>query len=173
MAPLYADVRAYCSRVKMYCKRARLLSSHPRLSLSLSLSLHAQEGIWSQFVSLFYFFIGLICNFNPEQMCARFTPFLHGVIHYFCCDCSRLQSSAFTSFPGGFPFRKWNKPLGTNLLFLRSAAVFFILNVKKSREYVTRVATLICNLTRTFLEFNETFTKIRFNHNRCYLLHMR
>ena len=106
-------------------------------------------------------------------MCARFTPFLHGVIHYFCCDCSRLQSSAFTSFPGGFPFRKWNKPLGTNLLFLRSAAVFFILNVKKSREYVTRVATLVCNLTRTFLEFNETFTKIRFNRNRCYLLHMR
>ena len=28
---LYADVRAYCSHVKMYCKRARLLSSHPRL----------------------------------------------------------------------------------------------------------------------------------------------
>ena len=31
MAPLYADVRAYCSHVKTYCKRARLLSSHPRL----------------------------------------------------------------------------------------------------------------------------------------------
>ena len=31
VAPLYADVRAYCSHVKMYCKRARLLSSHPRL----------------------------------------------------------------------------------------------------------------------------------------------
>ena len=28
---MYADVRAYCSHVKMYCKRARLLSSHPRL----------------------------------------------------------------------------------------------------------------------------------------------
>ena len=26
-----ADVRAYCSHVKMYCKRARLLSSHPLL----------------------------------------------------------------------------------------------------------------------------------------------
>ena len=31
MAPLYADVRAYCSHVKMYCKKAPLLSSHPRL----------------------------------------------------------------------------------------------------------------------------------------------
>ena len=31
VAPLYADVRAYCSHVKTYCKRARLLSSHPRL----------------------------------------------------------------------------------------------------------------------------------------------
>ena len=31
MAPLYADVRAYCSHVKTYCKRARLLSSHPQL----------------------------------------------------------------------------------------------------------------------------------------------
>ena len=31
VAPLFADVRAYCSYVKMYCKRARLLSSHPRL----------------------------------------------------------------------------------------------------------------------------------------------
>ena len=31
VALLYADVRAYCSHVKMYCKRARLLSSHPLL----------------------------------------------------------------------------------------------------------------------------------------------
>ena len=31
MAPLYADVWAYCSHVKIYCKRACLLSSHPRL----------------------------------------------------------------------------------------------------------------------------------------------
>ena len=31
MAFSYADVRAYCSHVKMYCKRVRLLSSHPRL----------------------------------------------------------------------------------------------------------------------------------------------
>ena len=31
VAPLYADVRAYCSHVKMYCKRVRLLSSYPRL----------------------------------------------------------------------------------------------------------------------------------------------
>ena len=31
MAPLYVDVRAYCSHVKMYCKRVCLLSSHPRL----------------------------------------------------------------------------------------------------------------------------------------------
>ena len=30
MALLYADVRAYFSHVKMYRKRARLLSSHPR-----------------------------------------------------------------------------------------------------------------------------------------------
>jgi len=28
---VYADVRAYCSHVKIYCMRARLLSSHPRL----------------------------------------------------------------------------------------------------------------------------------------------
>ena len=38
MAPLYADVRAYCSHVKMYCKRTRLLSSHPRLSLLFTFS---------------------------------------------------------------------------------------------------------------------------------------
>ena len=31
VVPLHADVRAYCSHVKMCCKRARLLSSHPRL----------------------------------------------------------------------------------------------------------------------------------------------
>ena len=31
MAPLYANVPAYCSHVKMYCKRARLLFSNPRL----------------------------------------------------------------------------------------------------------------------------------------------
>ena len=31
VVPLYADARAYCSHVKMYCKRARLLSSHPWL----------------------------------------------------------------------------------------------------------------------------------------------
>ena len=36
MAPLYADVPAYCSHVKMYCKRARLLFSHPRLSSFLN-----------------------------------------------------------------------------------------------------------------------------------------
>ena len=34
VAPLYADIRAYCSHVKMYGKRARLLSSHPRLFIS-------------------------------------------------------------------------------------------------------------------------------------------
>ena len=32
----YADVRAYCSHVIMYCKRTRLLSSHPRLFIHLS-----------------------------------------------------------------------------------------------------------------------------------------
>ena len=32
VVPLYGDVRAYCSHVKMYCKRACLLSSHPLLS---------------------------------------------------------------------------------------------------------------------------------------------
>ena len=31
VAPLYADVRAYCSHVNMYCRRERLLSSHPWL----------------------------------------------------------------------------------------------------------------------------------------------
>ena len=34
VAPLYVDVRAYPSHVKMYCKRACLLSSHPRLFIS-------------------------------------------------------------------------------------------------------------------------------------------
>ena len=34
MALLYADIRAYCSHVKMYGKRARLLSSHPQLFIS-------------------------------------------------------------------------------------------------------------------------------------------
>ena len=36
--PKYADVRAYCSHVKMYCKRARLLSCHPRFFISLIIS---------------------------------------------------------------------------------------------------------------------------------------
>ena len=31
VAPLCADVRAYCSHVNIYCKRERLLSSHPWL----------------------------------------------------------------------------------------------------------------------------------------------
>ena len=31
-----ADVWAYCSHVKMFCKRTRLLSSHPRLFIHLS-----------------------------------------------------------------------------------------------------------------------------------------
>ena len=35
VAPLYSNFRAYCSHVKMFCKRARLLSSHPRLFISL------------------------------------------------------------------------------------------------------------------------------------------
>ena len=120
---------------------------------------HAQEGIWSQVVLLFYFCFGLLSNFNSEQRCARFTPFLHGVIDYFCCDCSRLQSSAFTSFPQRFPVRKWDKPLETNLLFLRSAALLFILNVKESHEHVQQ---LICNLTRSSLVFQlQPLTKIR------------
>ena len=36
VAPLYANVPAYCSHVKMYCKRARLLFSNPRLSSFLN-----------------------------------------------------------------------------------------------------------------------------------------
>ena len=36
--PKYADVRAYCSHVKMFCKRAHLLSCHPRLFISLIIS---------------------------------------------------------------------------------------------------------------------------------------
>ena len=36
--PKYADVRAYCSHVKIYCKKARLLSYHPRLFISLFIS---------------------------------------------------------------------------------------------------------------------------------------
>ena len=36
--PKYADVRAYCSHIKMYCKRARLLSCHPRFFISLIIS---------------------------------------------------------------------------------------------------------------------------------------
>ena len=44
VAPLYADVRAYRSHVKMYCRRARLLSSHPRLFIfSLFISFHSSE----------------------------------------------------------------------------------------------------------------------------------
>ena len=35
---LTAYVRAYCSHVKMYCKRTRLLSCHPRLFISLFIS---------------------------------------------------------------------------------------------------------------------------------------
>ena len=36
--PKYANVPAYYSHVKMYCKRARLLSCHPRLFISLFIS---------------------------------------------------------------------------------------------------------------------------------------
>ena len=43
VAPLYADVRAYCSHVKMYCKRARLLSSNPWLFFLLSLIPYTDE----------------------------------------------------------------------------------------------------------------------------------
>ena len=39
VAPLYADVRAYCSHGKMYCKKARLLSYHLRLFISFLYSL--------------------------------------------------------------------------------------------------------------------------------------
>ena len=44
VAPLYADVRAYCSHVKMYCKRARLLSSHPRLFIHVRSCLLVSTG---------------------------------------------------------------------------------------------------------------------------------
>lgn len=38
---------------------------------------------------------------------------------------------------------------------------------ERQEEPRIRVATLICNLTRTFLEFKlETFTKIISNHNQ-------
>ena len=47
MAPLYADVRAYCSHVKMYCKRARLLSSYSRLC-SLCSFLYTDQPEFSQ-----------------------------------------------------------------------------------------------------------------------------
>ena len=44
VAPLYVDVRAYCSHVKMYCKRVCLLSSHPRLFIHSFIHSFIQRG---------------------------------------------------------------------------------------------------------------------------------
>ena len=49
VAPLYADVRAYCSHVKMYCKRARLLSSHPRLFISFHILKKLKKSVHENF----------------------------------------------------------------------------------------------------------------------------
>ena len=48
VASLYADVWTYCSHVKMYCKRVRLLSSHPRLFINSFIHLTANfiEKLW-------------------------------------------------------------------------------------------------------------------------------
>ena len=40
---LYADVWAYCSHLKMYCKRARMFSSHPRLFIHSFILLQQQK----------------------------------------------------------------------------------------------------------------------------------
>ena len=40
LATLFADVRTYCPHVNMYCKRERLLSSHPRLFIHSLCLLH-------------------------------------------------------------------------------------------------------------------------------------
>ena len=71
VAPLYADVRTYCSHVKMYCKRVRLLSSHPRLFINSFIHLTANfiEKLWITTTvkpGMYYTSInrGLVITFN-------------------------------------------------------------------------------------------------------------
>ena len=44
VAPLYADVQAYCSHVKMYCKWGCLLSSHPQVFIHFIHSTSQSRG---------------------------------------------------------------------------------------------------------------------------------
>ena len=86
----------------------------------------------------------------------RFTPFLHGVIDYFCFrDFRWLQSSPQLHCRDVFRLENEINPcermVGSNLVYF-----------ERQEEPRIRVATLICNLTRTFLVFKlETFSKIR------------
>ena len=67
VAPLNTDVRAYCSHVKMYCKRAYLLSSHPRLFISF------------HFISFWFIFSYVYCHCF-FKLIGHFFPYVYFII---------------------------------------------------------------------------------------------
>ena len=85
VAPLYADVWAYCSHVKMYCKRARLLSSHPRLFSFLSLF-----SLTSSFLT--FVVIGSILIYVIPSVCFVVLVIIGCGVYCLCCR-KRKQKS--------------------------------------------------------------------------------
>ena len=85
VAPLYADVWAYCSHVKMYCKRARLLSSHPRLFSFLSLF-----SLTSSFLT--FVVIGSILIYVIPSVCFVVLVIIGCCVYCLCCR-KRKQKS--------------------------------------------------------------------------------
>ena len=76
LAPLYADVRTYCSHVNMYGKRVRLLSSHPRLFIHSRCLLHPTQSPpppTPPISNCFHFLLGItVCTRETENnTCAK------------------------------------------------------------------------------------------------------
>ena len=90
VAPLYADVRAYCSHVKTYCKRARLLSSHPQLFiLSLFDLAHHIFG------ETFRTFEVSILSVNRGKLDIRYLVGPYGALHSTSTNPCALDNHAF------------------------------------------------------------------------------
>ena len=93
MAPLYVDVhvRAYCSHVKMYCKRVHLLSSHPLLFIHSFIHSFIQRGEP----------LGGFRQILPQKilksLCSEM-PFLDFCADNFCLKCLLNQLSLFCLF---------------------------------------------------------------------------
>ena len=85
VAPLYADIRAYCSHVKMYYKRARLWSSHPRLFFFLSLF-----SLTSSFLT--FVIIGSILIYVIPSVCFVVLVIIGCGVYCLCCR-KRKQKS--------------------------------------------------------------------------------